>query len=70
MQEYLKILEILEILEFREMHITCLKFPIVINYEDIKASSLVIIVSIYWEICGSYDTTNFAVFGKTRPQAL
>ena len=61
---FLKILEILEILEFRKMHITCLKFRIVINNGNIKASSLVIIVSIYWEVCGSYDTTNFAVFGK------
>ena len=45
-QENLKILEILEILEFREMHITCLNIRIVINNENIKASSLVIIFSI------------------------
>ena len=60
----LKILEILEILEFREMHITCLKLRIVINDGDIKASSSVFVVSIYWEICGGCGTTNFAVFGK------
>ena len=45
-RKILRFLEILEILEFREMHITCLNIRIVINNENIKASSLVIIFSI------------------------